>query len=89
MNNFVSIARTAFAGRARWLVIAIALIGLAPIAYAHRIHVAPWLPYLMLLACPIGHLFMSHGHGGGDKPEHDEALVRQRLPPVTRETNDA
>lgn len=88
MNEFVSIARTALTGRARWIVIAIALVGLAPIAYAHRVHVAPWLPYLMLLACPLAHLFMFHGHGGG-KDEHDGARELARLPPADRESSDA
>lgn len=37
----------------------------------HRAHVMGALPYLLLLACPIIHLFMhrkhgSHGHGGHD-----------------------
>lgn len=31
----------------------------------HRAHVASALPYLILLACPLMHLFMHHGHGGG------------------------
>lgn len=89
MNDFVSIARTAFTGRGRWIVIAIALIGLTPIAYAHRVHVAPWLPYLMLLACPLAHLFMFHGHVG-DGHEYDRAPENARLPPpASRESKDA
>jgi hypothetical protein len=30
----------------------------------HRAHVIQVLPYLFLLACPLMHLFMHHGHGG-------------------------
>ena len=33
----------------------------------HRAHLAlavPFLPWLLLLACPLMHLFMHHGHGG-------------------------
>ncbi len=30
----------------------------------HRAHVLSFLPYLILLACPLMHLFMHHGHGG-------------------------
>ncbi len=30
----------------------------------HRAHVLGLLPYLFLLACPLMHLFMHHGHGG-------------------------
>lgn len=32
----------------------------------HRAHLAlaiPYLPFLLLLACPFLHLFMHHGHG--------------------------
>jgi hypothetical protein len=33
----------------------------------HRAHLEgalTYLPYLLLLACPLMHLFMHHGHGG-------------------------
>lgn len=29
----------------------------------HRAHVFSALPYLLLLSCPLMHLFMHHGHG--------------------------
>lgn len=29
----------------------------------HRAHFFGALPYLLLLACPLMHLFMHHGHG--------------------------
>jgi hypothetical protein len=35
----------------------------------HTAHVFGALPYLLLAACPLMHLFMHHGHGhhaGGD-----------------------
>lgn len=28
----------------------------------HREHVVQWLPFLILLLCPLMHLFMHHGH---------------------------
>ncbi|HEX6622465.1 MAG TPA: DUF2933 domain-containing protein [Pyrinomonadaceae bacterium] len=31
----------------------------------HQSHVLRLLPYLLLLACPVVHLFMHRGHGGG------------------------
>lgn len=31
----------------------------------HRAHVMGALPYLLLLSCPLMHLFMHHGHGEG------------------------
>jgi hypothetical protein len=30
----------------------------------HTAHVFGALPYLLILACPLMHLFMHHGHGG-------------------------
>lgn len=37
----------------------------------HRAHVLGALPYILLLLCPLMHLFMhrGHGHGGGSHPE--------------------
>ncbi|TWB54458.1 DUF2933 domain-containing protein [Nitrospirillum viridazoti] len=49
----------------------IVLFGVAAVAAfflftGHRAHVFGLLPYLLLLACPLMHLFMHHGHGGHD-----------------------
>jgi hypothetical protein len=30
----------------------------------HRAHLYGVLPWLLLLACPVMHFFMHHGHGG-------------------------
>lgn len=30
----------------------------------HRAHLFGALPFLLLLACPLMHVFMHHGHGG-------------------------
>ena len=36
----------------------------------HRAHVVQFLPFLLLLACPLMHLFHRHGeHGGGPKDD--------------------
>ncbi|WP_412105049.1 DUF2933 domain-containing protein [Vibrio natriegens] len=44
---------------------AIALIGAASyfLITEHREHVFEYFPYLILLLCPVMHLFMHHGHG--------------------------
>ena len=34
----------------------------------HRAHFLGALPYLLLLACPLMHLFMHHGHGRHPSP---------------------
>lgn len=36
----------------------------------HRAHTIAALPYLLLLACPVLHLSMHHGHGGSRRDEH-------------------
>jgi len=36
----------------------------------HRAHVLGIFPYLFLLACPLMHMFMHHGHRGHDSHEH-------------------
>ncbi|UCV22336.1 DUF2933 domain-containing protein [Ferribacterium limneticum] len=52
-----------------WVFAAIALFYLLT---EHQAHFLGALPYLLLLACPLMHIFMHHGHGhqghdGGDK----------------------
>jgi hypothetical protein len=38
----------------------------------HRAHVIPYLPFLLLAACPLMHLFHHRGHGHGSEadPQH-------------------
>ena len=41
----------------------------------HRAHLLGILPWLILLACPLMHLFMHHGHEGHDhatRSSHEE-----------------
>ena len=40
----------------------------------HRAHLFGALPFLLLLACPLMHLFMHHGHGA--RGVHDEKSER-------------
>ena len=37
----------------------------------HRAHVLGILPYLLLLGCPLMHLFMHHDHDGRHAHDHD------------------
>jgi len=42
-------------------------LGAAALGYLiieHRPHLFGWLPYLIILACPLMHLFMHRGHHG-------------------------
>ncbi|MCP1644978.1 hypothetical protein J2T41_004620 [Pseudomonas citronellolis] len=36
-------------------------------------HMAGYLPYLLLAACPLMHVFMHRGHGHGQPASHDTA----------------
>jgi len=49
-GGIVLIAFTAIAGFFLW--------------QEHRVHLLGVLPYLLLLACPLMHIFMHRGHGG-------------------------
>jgi hypothetical protein len=37
----------------------------------HRAHLLGVIPYLILLACPLIHLFMHRGHHGASSHEED------------------
>jgi len=59
--------------RAKWVFIGFLLIAGYLLVTEHRAHLAGWLSaygiWLFLLACPLMHMFMHHGHGGhGDQP---------------------
>ena len=49
----------------------------------HRAHLAGWFvfwPYLLLLACPLMHLFMhgGHGHGGHRSSEASNESAKEK-----------
>ena len=50
--------------KGRWVFYGFLLIAVFLLFTEHRAHVLGILPYLFLLACPLMHLFMHHGHGG-------------------------
>jgi hypothetical protein len=56
-----------FASRANIVLIGFLVLGGFYLIAEHRAHlwlVLPWLPWLLLLACPLMHIFMHGGHGG-------------------------
>lgn len=57
-----------------WILIAFLAIAAFYLLTEHRAHLLGVLPFLLLLACPLMHLFMHHGHGahGG----HHESTER-------------
>jgi hypothetical protein len=46
----------------RWTIWALGASALAYLVIEHRPHLFGWLPYLIILACPLMHLFMHRGH---------------------------
>jgi hypothetical protein len=57
-------------GYMTWLFWAFALVGAYFLVTEHREHLFDYLPYLLLLACPLMHLF---GHGGHSHRHHGDA----------------
>ncbi len=51
----------------------------------HRAHFLGALPYLLLLACPLMHVFMHHGHGGHDH-HHGPGKIQAGLDKPTQPT---
>jgi hypothetical protein len=48
----------------RWLIGCLVLVAAVMLISDHQEHVFGLLPYLLLLACPLLHVFMHRGHGG-------------------------
>lgn len=52
--------------RSNWVLLAFLAIAGFYLITEHRAHVFGALPFLILLACPLMHVFMHRGHGGHD-----------------------
>lgn len=58
-----------------WIFIGFLVVGAFFLITEHRAHALGWLPFILLAACPLMHLFMHKGHGshGGDaNREHND-----------------
>lgn len=60
-----------------WLIVGLVLVAAYFVIGEHWVHVAPYFPFLIFLACPLMHLFMHHGHGH----HHDSAGDSRNVPP--------
>ena len=73
--------------RRRFTAANIALYGLLAIAAfyliaEHRAHLLGWLPWLLILASVLLHIFMHRGHGGhGGHGGGDTSASQRRQPP--------
>ncbi|WP_323002704.1 DUF2933 domain-containing protein [Denitromonas sp.] len=61
--------------RWKWVFGGFAALAALLLAFEHRMHLSGligWLPWLILLACPLMHVFMHGGHGHGEAPDKGE-----------------
>ena len=75
--------RSFLSSRANIILLGFLAIGGYFLITEHGAHIVPFLPWLLLLACPLMHLFMHGGHGGhhSDDQAGDSAPSgRQNLP---------
>jgi hypothetical protein len=65
--------------RGNWVLIGFLAIGAFFLLTEHRAHLFGILPFLLLLACPLMHLFHGHGgHGGhvdSDRPPNEAPVA--------------
>lgn len=59
--------------RSKWIFLFFALIALFFLVSEHQAHLFGALPYLLLLACPLLHLFHGHGHHGAHRHAEQSA----------------
>lgn len=57
--------------RFKWVLIGFLLVAGYFLITEHRAHVIQYLPFVLLLACPLMHLFMHRGHDHGGHREKD------------------
>lgn len=68
-------------GAVRWVFWGFLLIAGYFLITEHRAHVVPYLPFLLLLACPLMHLFHGHrGHGGGESSGESAGAQKSKTP---------
>jgi hypothetical protein len=60
-------------GSGRWVFWGFVLVVAYFLITEHRAHVFQYLPFLLLLACPLLHMFHGHGGHGHEKPEAKES----------------
>tara|TARA_R110002049_G_scaffold83922_2_gene213543 strand:- start:579 stop:833 length:255 start_codon:yes stop_codon:yes gene_type:complete len=59
-------------GRAKWVFIGFMALAAGLLIAEHRVHVLGALPWLILLACPLMHVFMHRGHSHGAHNHHED-----------------
>ncbi|MEO8133929.1 MAG: DUF2933 domain-containing protein [Betaproteobacteria bacterium] len=89
MNHEHSEASPKWRTRANWVLAGFLVIAGYFLITEHRAHLlgfTPYLPILLLAACPLMHVFMHHGHGGHGDHGNEE---RKNTPPgISGENRD-
>lgn len=67
--------------RANFVLIAFLMIAGFYLIVEHRAHLFGYWPLLLLLACPLLHMFMHGGHGGHGETEPPTESGNDRPPP--------
>ena len=62
-------------GAGRWVFWGFVLIAAFFLITEHRAHVFQYWPFLLLLACPLMHLFHGHGRHGEDHRNQTDAAA--------------
>ncbi|WP_136416723.1 DUF2933 domain-containing protein [Herbaspirillum sp. ST 5-3] len=66
--------------RGKWVLIGFLAIGAFFLFTEHRAHLFGFLPWLLILACPLMHLFHGHGGHGGNNDNRTRASDRGPVP---------
>ena len=77
-----------WASRARLAFWVFAVIGAFLLIAEHRAHVLPFLPWLLLAACPLMHFFMHGGHGLHRAPRNGPRGMSRSPRELAAETGD-
>lgn len=77
--------RSSGGGNGRWVFWGFVLIAAFFLVTEHSAHVFQYLPFLLIAACPLLHLFHGHGghggHRGKDEPAQERASEKKAEPP--------
>lgn len=57
--------------KANWALVGFLLVAAYFLITEHRAHVIDFLPFILVLACPLLHLFMHRDHGHGANRDHE------------------
>ena len=64
----------------RWVFLVFAAVGAYYLFTEHRPHLLDYLPYVLLMACPLMHLFHGHGHGHRHEPREEKGREARNNP---------